>query len=299
MAIPPASRQWRARSSNCGPWRSAASWSSRWSSLPAEGDPDTLIRSEGAAAFRQRLQRARHWLSWELERLLAPALAQPDDLAVLQRTERQAAQLLALLPLGPLRHRGGDADPGGRGGGGSRHSWEPFSARAANGNAPPQPPDCRETPLGHRETLLATAIERAERRALRLFLCSPSSRQALAGLACVPLSTSEPWAVCGRSRHGCHQDPVGLPMGNRRETDLLIGAVLSICRRLDPELALLLEQLCRCGQEVQRILAADPGPELIGSSMCSSRWPPNPDGFGNLRDSAVPSWLPCNTSATN
>jgi DNA primase len=44
-------------------------------SLPEGGDPDTLIRSEGAAAFRQRLQQARHWLSWELERLLAPALA--------------------------------------------------------------------------------------------------------------------------------------------------------------------------------------------------------------------------------
>jgi hypothetical protein len=39
--------------------------------------------------------------------------------------------------------------------------------------------------------------------------------------------------------------------------------VLSLCPRLDPELALLLEQHCRCGQEVQCILAADPGPELI------------------------------------
>ena len=230
-------------------------------SLPEGGDPDTLIRSEGAAAFRQRLQRARHWLSWELERLLAPALAQPDDLAVLQRTERQAAQLLALLPLGPLRHRAEQqlqqalgavpavVTPG-----------SPAAPGQRMGNAPPQPPGCGETPLGHRETPLATAIERAERRALRLFLCSPSSRQALGGLA---LRTPQHQRAMGCLRQIEARLPPGPDGGTGGETDLLIGAVLSLCPRLDPELALLLEQLCRCGQEVQRILAADPGPELI------------------------------------
>ena len=73
--------------------------------LPEGADPDGLLRQEGAEAFRERLGRAEHWLAWELEQLLAPISAQPEDLTVLQRVEREAAQLLALLPEGPLRHR--------------------------------------------------------------------------------------------------------------------------------------------------------------------------------------------------
>ena len=107
---------------------------------------------------------------------------------------------------------------------------------------------------------MGTAIERAERRALRLFLCSPSSRQALGGLS---LRTPQHQRAMGCLRQIEARLPPGPDGGTGGETDLLIGAVLSLCPLLDPELALLLEQLCRCGQEVQRILATDPGPELI------------------------------------
>jgi hypothetical protein len=97
-----------------------------------------------------------------------------------------------------------------------------------------------------------------------LFLCSPSSRQALGGLA---LRTPQHQRAMGCLRQieaRLPPGPSGAPDGGTgEETDLLIGAVHSLCPRLDPELALLLEQLCRCGQEVQRILTADPGPELI------------------------------------
>jgi hypothetical protein len=114
--------------------------------------------------------------------------------------------------------------------------------------------------LGVGEPPLTTAIERAERRALRLFLCSPSSRQALGGLA---LRTPQHQRAMACLRQIEARLPPGQDGGTGGETDLLIGTVLSLYPRLDPELALLLEQLCRCGQEVQCILAADPGPELI------------------------------------
>lgn len=68
-------------------------------------DPDGLMRSQGGEAFRGRIQRARHWWDWELEQVLAPLQVAPDDLAVLQRCERQASLLLAALPPGALRHR--------------------------------------------------------------------------------------------------------------------------------------------------------------------------------------------------
>ena len=103
-------------------------------------------------------------------------------------------------------------------------------------------------------------IERAERRALRLFLHSPSSRMALG-----PLALTTPHHQ--RALDALRQIEVRLPQAADGvadgDSERLARAVLSLCPRLDPELAQLLETLCRCGADVRRILAADPGPELM------------------------------------
>lgn len=48
----------------------------------------------------------RHWMSWELDRVLEDLQVNPDDLSVLQRCERAGAELLAQQPRGgALRRR--------------------------------------------------------------------------------------------------------------------------------------------------------------------------------------------------
>jgi len=73
--------------------------------LPPGDDPDSLVRREGAQGLQHHLAQARHWLVWELDRLLADLEADPNDLSVLQRCERQGSELLALLPEGILRQK--------------------------------------------------------------------------------------------------------------------------------------------------------------------------------------------------
>ena len=68
-------------------------------------DPDALIRSQGAEALRQRLAGAQHWLAWELDQLLKPLEAIPDDWSLLQRIENQARELLQALPSGGALRR--------------------------------------------------------------------------------------------------------------------------------------------------------------------------------------------------
>ena len=53
------------------------------------------------------------------------------------------------------------------------------------------------------------------------------------------------------------------PSLDKPQDDPLLQAVLSLCPRLEPELAHLLEQLCHSGREVKQLLATDPGPELM------------------------------------
>jgi DNA primase len=208
--------------------------------LPAGSDPDSLLRQEGPDAFRQRIDRASHWLHWELEQLLAPARSAPEDLAVLQRCERQAADLLALLPTGPLRRR-------------AEERLQKQLGAVPRAPAPTSPA---------REAELASpgeeAVVRAERRALRLFLASPASRPALVGLALqTPLHRRA--LECLQLLHQ------RLPEGEEtQETgDLLPAAALALAPRLDPELGGLLEELSQCGNRVRQLLAVDPQPELM------------------------------------
>ena len=53
--------------------------------LPPGDEPDSLVRRDGAQGLQHHLAQARHWLTWELERLLDDLQADPDDLSALQR----------------------------------------------------------------------------------------------------------------------------------------------------------------------------------------------------------------------
>ncbi len=149
--------------------------------LPAGSDPDGLIQTEGAEAFARHLEARRHWLSWWLDQLLAPleaplqkpqeatAAAEKGSLALLQRVERQAKALLAQLPPGVLHQRAADR------------------IHQALGLRPEAPA------LGP----AASPLERAERRALRLYLHNPECR---GPLQCLELQTplaaaAMQWAV--------------------------------------------------------------------------------------------------------
>jgi DNA primase len=211
--------------------------------LPPCQDPDALLRQDGAEAFRQRLAGAVHWLHWELEQLLAPALAAPEDLAVLQRCDRKASQLLALLPAGGLRQR---AEQRLRNALGAVPQGAVGQVRA------------REEPSGD---VVPTARWRAERRALRLYLCNPGTRDLLGQLQLSDPLHREALSCLRQLQqripvapHGHGADASGL--------DPLAAVALSLCRRLDPPLAGLLQELVQCGPEVCRLLQADPVPEL-------------------------------------
>ncbi|MFN9643949.1 MAG: DNA primase [Cyanobacteriota bacterium] len=189
--------------------------------LPSGSDPDAYIHEKGPEAFRRLLANATHWLHWELEPLLEPLQADPDNLSVVQRSEQEAKRLLALLPAGALRQRaeqrlrealgvvprvapvlkgqpgeaagrlmGGKAwaPCGGSAGGGRSGGREPGTpGRPAAGfpaGRSPQEPATTAAPESSAALSpeQAAAIERAEFRALRLFLCSPVCRDSLAVL---------------------------------------------------------------------------------------------------------------------
>lgn len=199
--------------------------------LPAGSDPDDLLRREGADAFRARLQRAEHWLGWELEQLLSPFRQAPDVLRVLQRCETAGRKLLAVLPAGPLRRRAEQ------------------TLRQVLGAAPEAPVPAPEAEAGSR-VATTSAIERAEWRALRLFIASPDSRPLLAGLRLqTPLHR--------RAMEVLQEVQRRLPQEIGEQQDSLARAVRGLSARLEPELGDLLQQLCRDGLEVQEILGAN------------------------------------------
>jgi hypothetical protein len=206
--------------------------------LPHGSDPDDLLRAEGAAALRERLRRAAHWLTWELEQLLAPYRAAPEDLFVLQRCEIAGRKLLALLPAGALRQRVED------------------TFRRVLGEAPRAPlPDPGSS--AEANTIVPPPLrERAERRALRLYIAAPDCRAVIAGLRFdSALHRAALQALMGiQSR---------IPEGVPPEQDPLPAGVQALCRKLEPNLAALLKDLCVAGREVQGMLGRDPGVELM------------------------------------
>jgi len=218
-------------------------------SLPAGSDPDALVREQGPDALRRCLEESRHWLAWELDRLLADLQAHPDDLSLLQTCEREGAALLSQLPRGgALRQRAEQR------------------LRQVLGVVPPAPVRSadqapkREDEIGQRG--LSSRLEHAERRALRLFLCSPPCRDAIAQL---------------RLRNPLHREALGFlwhlhqrikeaggPARDGRQPagDGLLAEALRLAPRLEPPLAALITSLAAGGSVVCSALLADPGAEL-------------------------------------
>lgn len=237
-------------------------------SLPPGEDPDSLVQRHGAEALRGCLSRARHWLLWQLDQLLAELQATPEDFSALQRCELQGAELLALLPAGALRRKAeqrlreilGDVPQGtvipagmGPGSGGKTGAVVPGEAH-------------EEVPKASGDQ---EAVPQAERRALRLFLCCPSLREVLSVLVLNdPLHREAMgWLWCLSKRlGGVVRQPAQEPLGAfvaPEPVDGLREAVLAALPHLDPPLAALLAPLLHCGEALRTRLTANPEAELM------------------------------------
>jgi DNA primase len=252
--------------------------------LPAGEDPDSLLRGQGADSLRACLTGGQHWLTWELDRLLAGLQRNPEDLSVMQHCERQGAELLAQLPKGTLRIKAEQrlqqalgvipqATP--------RHPPGGAAVRQAQRGQCEQglPPAAPEQPTHQQSDAEQDSVEQgplqsnalvphAERRALRLFLCNPGLREVLS-----VLELSDP---LHREAMGClwclEQRLLGKESGgNRRsggnasraQADGLRAAVIAAMPSMDPPLAQLLRLLVHCGQPVREKLAAQPEAEMM------------------------------------
>jgi DNA primase len=196
--------------------------------LPAGSDPDELLRSEGGELFRARLGRAEHWLTWELQQLLAPFRQAPEDMAVLQRCETAGRRLLAVLPTGALRRRAEE------------------TLRRVLGEAPEAPVPAQEVKAEAEIGRAAgSVIERAEWRALRLFIGVPESRPMLAGLRFQTPLHQRAMDYLQEVQRRLPQEPV-VP-----GRDPLAEIFQALSSRMEPELADLVQRLCVSAQKAQ------------------------------------------------
>ena len=103
----------------------------------------------------------------------------------------------------------------------------------------------------------AAQIERAEYRALRLFLCSPVCRDPLAVL----VVRNDLYCRAQQCLAQVHQRISG-PIASAQD-DPLPRSVLAICPQLEPHLAQLLERLCSLDPGVRDTLFRQPEGELM------------------------------------
>ena len=178
---------------------------------------------------------------------------------MLQRCETQARELLAVLPPGALRERAerrlqealGVVPQ-------LHHGAQPHRAK---GLGPGRPQDqqtqgspAASPPSAHGD---AAQIERAEYRALRLFLCSPVCRDPLAVL----VVRNDLYRRSQQCLVQVHQRITG-PIA-RAQDDPLPRSVLAICPQLEPHLAQLLERLCSLDPGVRDTLFRQPDGEMM------------------------------------
>ena len=250
--------------------------------IPAGEDPDSLLRSQGVSGLRACLANGRHWLTWELDRLLADLMTDPDDLSVLQRCERKGAELLAQLPGGALRRKAEQrlqqalgvvpsaAAAATRPDGAIRHRQ---GGEAADGNGGETPSSQRTQGDTQNQTHLQAdgLVQQAERRALRLFLCNPGLREVLSVLELRdPLHREAMgclWCLEQRIAKDdrCNQvADAGRASSNacRSQGDGLRAAVIAAMASMDPPLLQLLAPLVHCGEPVRKRLEAHPETEL-------------------------------------
>ncbi len=222
--------------------------------FPPGEDPDSLLRSQGVNGLRACLAQGRHWLHWELDRLLADLHNNPDDLSILQRCEHQGAELLALLPDGALRRKAEQR------------------LQQALGGLPPAAHNTAQSGETKDEAPSDTNVQQAERRALRLFLCNPGLRQVLSVLELAdPLHREAMgWLWCLQQRLAGRDASGSVACSDRSSSggeaiqgDGLRAAVIAALPSMDPPLAQLLSPLLTCGEPVRVKLAAQPEPELM------------------------------------
>ncbi|MFN5464058.1 MAG: DNA primase [Cyanobacteriota bacterium] len=229
-------------------------------SLPTGSDPDGLIRKEGAGALQQHIDGATYWLTWELDQLLAPLVANPDDLSAVQRCERQAKELLAMLPPGALRQRAEQRLQEGLGvvpkvvctKGKHRQGVSGLLAKGAQAWPP-----CASDPVTAEALDGGTAIERAELRALRLFLCSPVCRDPLAVLV-IQNELYRRAQACLVEAHRRLRGAI-----RSAQEDPLPRAVMAMGPQVEPRLAALLEGLCTLDSHSREALFQKPEGEMM------------------------------------
>ena len=138
--------------------------------LPEGQDADGLIRNQGPTAVEGLIASARHWLEWRLDQLLAPLAADSasPSLETLQAVEQAGQVLIEQLPDGVLRRSAEQR---------LNTALQGQSDQTAAIQAKPQSITALIEPCA------ATARQRAEHRALRLFIHEPECRDLLGCLS--------------------------------------------------------------------------------------------------------------------
>jgi DNA primase len=134
--------------------------------LPDGQDADGLIRNQGTTAVEELVASARHWLEWRLDRLVAPLATSAGEpaLETLQAIEQAGQALVEQLPDGVLCRTVEQR---------LNQALQGQSDQTAGIQAKPQ------SVVALIEPCAATARQRAERRALRLFIHAPECRELL------------------------------------------------------------------------------------------------------------------------
>ena len=134
--------------------------------LPEGQDADCLLREQGPATFEGLIAPARHWLEWRLDRLLAPLAAgsASPSLETLQAVEQAGQALIEQLPDGVLRRS-------------AEQRLNTALQQQVNRSSSTQAKAQSTAALS--EPCVSTARQRAEHRALRLFIHAPHYRELL------------------------------------------------------------------------------------------------------------------------
>ena len=138
--------------------------------LPGGQDADGLLRAQGATAVECLIASARHWLEWRLDRLLAPLAADSasPSLETLHAVEQAGQALIEQLPDGVLR----------------RTAEQRLNrALKGQGDAPDSTQAKTQSTAAFIDPCASTARQRAEHRALRLFLYAGECRELLQCIA--------------------------------------------------------------------------------------------------------------------
>jgi DNA primase len=204
--------------------------------LPEGQDADGLIRSQGPTAVEGLIASAQHWLEWRLDRLLAPLAAESasPSLGTLQAVEQVGQALIEQLPDGVLRRSAEQR---------LNQSLQGQSDQTAAIQAKHQSIAALIEPCA------ATARQRAEHRALRLFIHAPECRDLL---GC--LSLQDP--VCRGAMEWLSSLALVAVDGS------ITSMALQLADQLPGALAAVISQAVTAAPEVIAVLRREPQAEL-------------------------------------